>query len=64
MAAGTAWVIAEGSAETKIDGKSIRIDFGMVGDNFAKNEVIGRGEGLFDLALKRPSGFVEVSLSA
>lgn len=64
MAAGTAWVIAEGSAEVKTDRKGIRIDFGMVGDSFAKNEVIGRGEGRFDLAVKRPAGIVKVSLSA
>lgn len=64
LAAGVAWVLSEGSLVIKHDRHGIRVDWGVVNDSFAKNEVIGRAEGRFDLAALRPAGIVHVSLAA
>lgn len=64
LAAGVAYVLSEGSLVIKHDRHGIRVDWGVVNDSFAKNEVIGRAEGRFDLAALRPAGIVHVSLAA
>lgn len=63
MTANLAYVITEGALAIKHDGQGIRVDWGVVNDSFAKNEVIGRAEGRFDLAALRPAGVVEVALA-
>lgn len=64
LAGNVAWVLSEGSLVIKHDKYGIRVDWGVVGDSFAKNEIVGRAEGRFDLAALRPAGIVQVALAA
>lgn len=63
MAANTAYIITEGALVIKHDGAGVRIDWGTLDDSFARNQVLGRAEGRFDLAALRPAGIVEVALA-
>lgn len=63
---GTAWVLSEGSAHIRIDAEApgAVLEWGMVGDDFARNQIRARAELRADLSVERPGGIVKVSLTA
>lgn len=63
---GTAWVLSEGSAHIRIDADApgAVLEWGMVGDDFARNQIRARAELRADLSVERPGGIVKVSLTA
>lgn len=63
---GKAWVLSEGSAHIRMHAQDpgAFIEWGMVGDDFAKNLVRARAEFRADLSVEKPGGIVNVSLSA
>lgn len=63
---GKAWVLSEGSAHVRLHAQDpgAFIEWGMVGDDFAKNLVRARAEFRADLSVEKPGGIVNVSLTA
>lgn len=59
---GKAWYIAQDSLALASD-LSLDFQWGVVGDSFAKNEVLARMETRADLMVKRPMGIVQIALS-
>ena len=63
---GTAWVLSEGSAHIRLgaDAPGADLEWGMVGDDFARNQIRARAEPRADLSVERPGGIVKVTLTA
>lgn len=60
---GTGVLLSDGSAGVVAD-RRIDSQFGRVGDDFSRNQVRARLEGRFGLEVLKPTGVVEVDLSA
>lgn len=60
--AGVGWWITSGSVILATDGK-LDFELGMVGDTFARNQMIGRFEGRFAVQVPRPVGAVKIALT-
>lgn len=59
---GTGWLLGDGAAELYYD-RTIALQFGPSGDDFSRNQVRGRIEGRFQLAVHRPAFVVRMSLT-
>lgn len=57
----TAWAIGEDAIQLSTDGQ-VRVDWGLVNDNFVKNEITLRAETRANLDALRPSGLVKITM--
>lgn len=55
---------ADGPAAAVVADKNIYTQWGLVGDDFARNQIRARNEGRFGIEVFRPSGVVEIDLAA
>lgn len=61
---GTAWVIGEGAVALRTDVSAVEFAWGLVGDDFAKDQVRARAEIRADLEVIRPGAVVHATLTA
>lgn len=61
---GQAWVIGEGAVALRTDVSAVEFSWGLVGDDFAKNQVRARAEIRADLEVIRPGAVVHAALTA
>jgi HK97 family phage major capsid protein len=62
VTAGTAYVISEDSLVLFHDGQ-VSVKWGVIGDDFGRNQVRCRAEGRFQMGVTRPIGIVQVTLT-
>ncbi|HQZ19009.1 MAG TPA: phage major capsid protein [Vicinamibacteria bacterium] len=62
-AAAPAYVLAEESVTLFHDG-TVEVKWGLIGDDFGKNQVRCRAEGRFEMGVTRPAGVVKVTIAA
>ncbi|MBZ2195971.1 phage major capsid protein [Occultella gossypii] len=63
LAAGDGYVVGNDSVEVTTDGAGIRVEWGMPGDTFTRNQVVARVEGRFNLDVTRPHRVVRLALT-
>ena len=62
-AAAPAYILSEGSATLFHDGV-VEVKWGVMNDDFGKNQVRARAEGRFQMGVTRPAGVVKATISA